>query len=479
MNKNDYKKAMNGLRISEDFIDRTTIKMKEARKEETTMKINPKDNKQSGKNSVVFRRFAVSAASLAVLVAVGTVAFHLPGNGSPEKGNSLKVESIDTGKKTAAGTTTPAGAEATGGITVPTVKLPDSNSAVTARMLPLFVYKGHIYVQSATAFETTDGMTLDKEDVLALRGDFLGKTKGSLNEWSSQKDYDKEFASTIGEGDVYTVKGYDSDHRLMVYYEYEGGGFGCELYDSFGGMTIKTGEDYFKLLNLNGNVASYQWQSFNSWNNGVNDIQKGTDTKALEAFLDSLNTAVPLGENLDMLTENTDYDGQKFVDIKTKDKLVTTLRLFKGGYVYDSQIGFFKVDDKAFQTFWDTMPVTDTADGSVSNGDTSNAALALTLSESSLPVGTKELKATIKNNGSEDVFFGADYSLEKLKGSKWVVVPGMKDMAFIDIAYSVAPGSEQEFTADLSQLKPSLDAGKYRLVKNINGQTFYGEFELK
>lgn len=470
MNKNDYKKAMNGLKISEDFKNRTSIKMKEARKEQTTMKINS--------NSVVFRRFAVSAASLAVLVAAGTIALNLPGNGTAEKGNSLKVESTsDTGTKTAAA---PTGTTVPGGITVPTVKIPEGNSAVSARMQPLFVYKGHIYIQSAAAFETPDGMTLNKEDVLALRGDYLGKTKGSLDEWSSQKDYEKEFASTIGEGDVYTVKGYDSNHRLMVYYEYQDGGFGCELYDSFGGMTIKTGEDYFKLLNLNGNVASYQWESFNSWNNGVNDVQQGTNTDALEAFLDSLNTAVPLGENLDMLTENTSYDSQKFVDIKTKDKLVTTLRLFKGGYVYDSQIGFFKVDDQAFQAFWDTMPVTDTAGGSVSNGDTAaNASLDLTLPESSLPVGTRELKATIKNNGSEDIFYGADYSIEKLNGTNWEAVPGISDIAFIDIAYSVAPGSEQEFTADLSQLKPSLDTGKYRLVKNINGQTFYGEFELK
>jgi len=310
-----------------------------------------------------------------------------------------------------------------------------------------------------------------------LRFLFLGKTTGSINEWSSQDDYAKEFASTIGEGDVYTVKGYDSDHRLMVYYEYQDGGFGCELYDSFGGMTLNSGADYFNLLNLKDNIASYQWESFTSWNNGMNEVTAADTDDAFYTFLDSLYTSVPIGENIDMLTENTDYDSQKFVDIKTKDNLVTSLRLFKGGYVYDTQVGFFKADDTAFNAFWDTMPVTDP--NTAATEDTAAATnLDLTLNETSLPANAKEIKLFIKNNGTEDIFYGADYSIEKLSGTDWEVVPAVKDLAFIDIAYSVAPGAKQEFTVDLGQLNPALDAGNYRLVKNINGQTFYAEFEL-
>ncbi|SHK26541.1 hypothetical protein SAMN02745136_02125 [Anaerocolumna jejuensis DSM 15929] len=459
MNKDDYVKAMNELKISEDFKDRTAMKMKEARMGST------------GKNTAVYRRLAVTAAGLVILVTAGAMVLQLPGNELPEKGNNtFKVEgSLDTGVKEAKG------------ITIPTVEIPEANnSGAAVRMRPLFVYKGHIYIQSSTAFEASESGALKNDEVLALRGDYLGKTKGSIDEWSSQKDYEKEFASTIGEGKVYTIKGYDSSHRLMVYNEYQDGGVSCELYDSFGGMTIMSGEDYFKLLNLKGNVASYQWESYTSWNNGMKEVQDGKAGDALEAFLDSLYTAVPIGDNTDMMTENTEFDSQKFVDIKTKDKLITTLRLFKGGYVYDSQAGFFKVDDQAFQNFWDTMPVTEPSAGAGSNEDTGvSASLDFTLTKASLPVGTKELKALIKNNGSEDIFYGADYSIEKLKGGDWKVVPGIADMAFIEIAYSAAPGTEQEFTVDLSRLKPSLKAGSYRLVKNINGQTFYAEFEMK
>lgn len=456
MNKKDYINAMNALKISEDFKERTAMKIKNS-------------NKGKAKDTVVFKRLAVSAAGLVILVAVGATALNLPGSNSADKENNLKVEStLNTGTKEAQG------------ITVPTVEIPESdNSGVTARMLPLFVYKGHIYIQSATSFETIDG-TLNKEDVLALRGDYLGKTKGSIDEWSTQEEYTKEFASTIGEGDVYTVKGYDSNHRLMVYYEYQDGNFGCELYDSFGGMTINSGADYFTLLNLQDNVAAYQWQSFTSWNNGLNEVQQAADVDALNAFLESLNTAAPMGNDVDMLLENTEYDSQKFVDIKTNDKLVTSLRLIKGGYVYDSQIGFFKVDDKAFQTFWDTMPVTDPAKDSASNEDNGvSTSVDFTLPETSLPAGVKELKAVIKNTGSEDIFYGADFSIEKLNGGNWETVPGVSELAFIEIAYSAAPGAEEEFTVDLSLLNPALDAGNYRLVKNINGQTFYAEFELK
>lgn len=455
MNRNNYVKALDQLNISEDFNEKTAKKMKAA--------LNQKDEKKYP----ALKKLALTAASMAVIIAAGTAAVNMANGVSPKSNNGiLSVEN-----------TTSTDSAKTQGITVPLVEIPSQNAEIKARMLPLFVYKGHIYIQSATTFATPDGMTLNKDEVLNLRGDFLGKTTGSINEWSSQDDYAKEFASTIGEGDVYTVKGYDSNHRLMVYYEYEGGGFGCELYDSFGGMTLNSGADYFNLLNLKDTVASYQWESFNSWNNGMNEVKAGNTDDAFYAFLDSLYNSVPIGENMDMLVENTDYDSQKFIDIKTKDNLITSLRLFKGGYVYDTQVGFFKVDDKAFNAFWDTMPVTnpETAD---TDDTAANTNLDITLNKTSLPANAKKLELSISNNGTEDIFYGADYSIEKLNGTDWEVVPAVKDLAFAAIAYSVAPGTKQEFIVDLGQLNPALDAGNYRLVKNINGQTFYAEFEL-
>jgi hypothetical protein len=455
MNKNNYVKAMDQLNISEDFNEKTAKKMKAA--------LNQKDEKKYP----ALKKLALTAASMAVIIAAGTAAVNMTKGIAPN--NNSGILSVEN--------TTSTDNAKTQGITVPLVEIPSQSNGVMADMVGLFVYKGHIYIQSATKFATPDGMTLNKDEVINLRGDYLGRTTGSINEWSSQDDYAKEFASTIGEGDVYTVKGYDSNHRLMVYYEYEGGGFGCELYDSFGGMTLNSGADYFNLLNLKDTVASYQWESFNSWNNGMNEVKAGNTDDAFYAFLDSLYNSVPIGENMDMLVENTDYDSQKFIDIKTKDNLITSLRLFKGGYVYDTQVGFFKVDDKAFNAFWDTMPVTnpETTD---TDDTAANTNLDITLNKTSLPANAKKLELSISNNGTEDIFYGADYSIEKLNSTDWEVVPAVKDLAFAAIAYSVAPGTKQEFIVDLGQLNPALETGNYRLVKTINGQTFYAEFEL-
>ncbi len=457
MNKNNYIKSMDQLNISKDFNDRTAEKMKAALKEAPEKKYPD------------LKKFALSAASVALILAAGAAAINLT-NLPPDNGTVIY---------TADNTVTSDSAK-TPGIIVPAVEIPDSqNTGIQARMLPLFVYKGRIYVQSATTFESPDGMTLNKDEVLSLRGDHLGKTKGSIDEWSSQEDYAVEFASTIGEGDVYTVKGYDSSYRLMVYYDYQDGGFGCEIFDSFGGLYLNSGADYFNLLNLKDNVVSYTWESYTSWNNGMNEVKEETADDAFNTFLNSLYASVPIGENMDMLTENTDYDSQKFVDIKTKDNLITSLRLFQGGYVYDSQVGFFKVDEKAFNAFWDLMPVTDPAAGTGTKEDTAlNTGIDVTLSEDSRLSGTGELKLTLRNNGTEEVFYGAEYSIEKQEAENWETVPAVKDLAFISIAYSLAPASEQEFTVDLSQLNPNLDAGNYRLVKTINGQTYYVEFEL-
>lgn len=63
--------------------------------------------------------------------------------------------------------------------------------------------------------------------------------------------------------------------------------------------------------------------------------------------------------------------------------------------------------------------------------------------------------------------------MEKLSGESWEVVPAVADLMFIEIAQFLAANSEQDFIVDLSQLNPKLDAGTYRLVKNINNQQIY------
>lgn len=326
MNK-EYKNYMDNLDISKDFKSNTTKRMKEAHLTMTNKKTFPK-------------KILISAASLALILAAGGTTYHYATTGSNGIFNSS--------------TQTPLG-EQNSSYTVPLTELPNENTETKARMLPLFVYQGKVFIKSNTEFTLgEDGSTPVKEDVLALRGDYIGKTNGSLDEWSTQDDYATELASTIGDAAIYTVKGYDSNYRLMAYYEWEGG-FGCEIFDSFGGLTIQKGQDYFDLLGLKDNITSLSYENFDSWNNGLGSTSEIASSEVFNQFLDALYDATPIGNDIDLLLENQDIDSQKFITITTKDNLNTTLRLVKGGYVYDSQIGFFKVSEDAFHTFWTSL----------------------------------------------------------------------------------------------------------------------------
>ncbi|MDF2801071.1 MAG: hypothetical protein K0S61_974 [Anaerocolumna sp.] len=319
----DYKNSMDNLQISEDFKTNTRKLMKEAR----TM-----SNKKS-----INKKVLISAASLALIFVAGGTAYHnLSGSNNIFNGTSQVTE---TNK----------------GYTVPLTELPKDSSQVSAKMMPLFVYQGKVYLQSNTGFTLSeDGMTPTKEDILNLQGDYIGQTTGSLNEWSTQDDYAKELASTIGEAKIYTIKGYDSEYRLMAYYEWEGG-YSCDIFDSFGGLTINEGSDYFNLLNLNGNVIALSYENFDSWNNGLGSKSEIAESTEFNNFIEALNDSTPVGNDVDLLLENQEADAQKFITITTKDNLKTTLRLVKGGYVYDTQVGFFKVADEAFNAFWNSL----------------------------------------------------------------------------------------------------------------------------
>jgi len=458
MNKEKYKKSIDNLHISQDFNERTAKLMKE-----TLTKTKRK--------SPMAKKLVLTFASAAIIISGSAIALNY-NNLFPSKGGAL--DNTTDNVSILMGTTEQ-------GITVPITTLPDSKTVgnVQADMIGLFVYQGRIYKQSNTAFETNSDYTINKADIMNLRGDKLGKTIGNINEWSKQKDYATEFASTIGEGDVYTVKGYDSKYRLMVYTEYQDG-FNCELYDSFGGLTLTSGADYFDLLNLRDTIVSYQWESYDSWNNGKLERTDANNAFKINVFMEELYTSTPLGGMDDIFSENTDFDSQKFIYLKTKDNLITSIRLFKEGYVYAPGVGFFQVDKTAFDAFWNTMPVTAPSEVTETPPDTVSEAstIEVSLTPTSYPVGTDSITLKIKNNSADEFFYGVDYSIETFSGENWEVVPAAADLMFIEIAQSLGSNAEQDFVVDLSQLNPSLKAGTYRVVKTINNEQFYVEFEL-
>ena len=312
MNREKYNNAIDQIKISDNFHQETARKMKavlQAKKPVTKYVM----------------RTAFALASAAVIITAGVYTVNQGGFGSS--------------KPT---------------ITIAEVKLPGANGEVSARMRPLFVYQNRIYIRYSTAIATTDGYTVTEEDMLKLRGDYLGITTGGIDEWSGEDAYVSDFASNIGEAEVYTVKGYDSKYRLMVYTPYEGG-FGCEIYDSFGGLTMDSGDDYFGLLKLKGNVVSYQWETMDSWNNGGTQKTEQEADKALDKFIKALYSSTPVERSIDTLIDEASMDTQKFIYLKTEDNLITPIRLLKDGYVYVDEIGFFQVDQKDFNEFYSSL----------------------------------------------------------------------------------------------------------------------------
>lgn len=231
-------------------------------------------------------------------------------------------------------------------VTIPKVELPDPNAPVKASMVPLFVYHGNVYTQSATRMEVADAV--------ALRGDKLGTTSGGIDEWSGKDSY-TELSSNIGEADLYSVKGYDSDFLIMSYIEVDGQAF-ADLYEHTNGITVSSGADLIGKLNLEGRITSAQWESFDSWNNGLQQQAPLADGSALDNFVTALQAAKPLAAEPLMEEGIYESEDRKIIYLELEDKAQVQLVLFGQGLVrYGNAPVFFEVESGAFQALWDSM----------------------------------------------------------------------------------------------------------------------------
>lgn len=319
MNKNDYKRAIGQLRPDVDFQQKLANHLTKERK------------------SYMKKPVAFTAAACAALVLGAAVVFN-PFDTDKEVASKLSPAPTASAL-TAMGT--PAAGE---GVNLPEIKLPAADSPVQADMVALFVYKGKVYTQAAT--------TITPKAAKLLLGEKLGTTKSGITEWSSQDDYATEFASTIGQTDVYTVKGYDSDFRLMTYQVIDGQAY-AEFFENVNGFTVNSGADLLGQLKLDGNIASAKWEKFDSWNNGLQQYTNVTDTAPLAPFLSALSAAKPLAGQ--PLSEAGIYEdpNQAFLTLTLKDGSEVQLRLFQKGYVkYGMADVFFQVDPAVFGDLW-------------------------------------------------------------------------------------------------------------------------------
>lgn len=100
------------------------------------------------------------------------------------------------------------------------------------------------------------------------------------------------------------------------------------------------------------------------------------------------------------------------------------------------------------------------------------------------------LTVVFANKSRSHCIFGDYYCLEKEVNESWYQVPVVFDgnYSFHDIAYNLDPGGNREWAVDWGWLYGSLNAGEYRIVKDIldfrgpgNFDTYYlaAEFTIK
>lgn len=235
-----------------------------------------------------------------------------------------------------------------GSVVVPKIQLPEETSA-SMNMIGLIVYNGNIYTQTRTDFDPANAKT--------LLGDKLGRTKPTIDEWSKQDVYSTEFASSIGSMDVYSVKGYDPNFRIMSYQESNNQSYG-EFYENLNGITIESGEDIFGKLQLNGNVTSAKYRYFSDWNMEVENFHPVNNMDTLNTFIQQLEEVKPfprLAGN-DPLGEYRNDEEYRELTLILEDGSRTRLTIMKDGIIHYGYMDvYFKMSEQVFTPMWELL----------------------------------------------------------------------------------------------------------------------------
>jgi hypothetical protein len=89
------------------------------------------------------------------------------------------------------------------------------------------------------------------------------------------------------------------------------------------------------------------------------------------------------------------------------------------------------------------------------------------------------LTLTLVNNSDRQCIFGEHYVLEKQVNQSWhqVTVAVEGDYGFVDIGYDLSPGEENKWDVDWKWLYGSLEAGEYRIIKDILDFRATGDYD--
>ncbi len=207
-----------------------------------------------------------------------------------------------------------------GGVTIDKMQitLPEENAV--ADMLAFFIYNGKSYI----AYEELP------DD--SLKGKYIGKATGSIDEWTSSEDY-IDFSGSIS-GEIYSLKGYDSDFMLCI----DNGNGSITTYINNNGINLTYGYELFRnRLNLKDNYTAVKYQTRDDWYYNFDDPVEFNNKEAINAFIDALNDSrFMYSADIPVENENSSiYEEKEIYHIffEMKDSTYVHLRLFDGGYV--------------------------------------------------------------------------------------------------------------------------------------------------
>lgn len=316
----DIKKAMNTIDIPKELSERSALGVAEAKKD-----------MQKGKKRRPIKFGIGAAVALFVLSLSGFLLF------KQDKMSNMATPSSPTSQEMVI--------QKDGSVEIPTLQLPE-NSA-TADMIGLIIYKGKIYTQANTA--------IDLKHAKKLVDEKIGVTKGIIDEWSNKELYKIELASQVEGQQVYTVKGYSENFRIMTYNPETDDAM---FFEHLNGITIHSGKDLFSKLKMEGHFTHSKWRNHSDW-----DVETGNFTtlehdKIVNRFLATLNETKPL-----ILTENEDPYEDSLNDENFRELIITledgskvSLILFKEGYIHYSHMNiYFSMEPERFAEIWDEM----------------------------------------------------------------------------------------------------------------------------
>lgn len=258
----------------------------------------------------------------------------------------------------------------TNGIPIPAMSAEGINNPM-ASMIPLVVYQDRVYIE-----EESYGLTVEQDGTIwsydgidekaftqieSLFGKYLGQTRGNISEYSNEEEYEKDLASTLGDVEVYTVKGYSPFFRLGIYWErhFDSGETkkAIMFMENLNGIFLETGKDLLDdRLRIPGRWTKVEYQA------DLSDGFKNGEYQPLEEIssqqIDQFIADVCRSPFVDMKAKREEsgfdffeeHETLAYIRFTLEDGTRSEFRMKEGGYLWYYGLDEYpiKVDSELF-----------------------------------------------------------------------------------------------------------------------------------